>query len=294
MAQLEAYPFAQCPAYTDEEGLSLGQSNTIMRERVSLHPASASLPWLHLPPPVVLYLPAPRPPPRSALRRLPGHIGRKHGMLGGSDADAARIDMIVDGVEDLKRKCKFFCCMLHHARCVCSVHGRPARPMPVPPLPAPLLCALCRPGAHLPGPAGEMMRGGGRELHVPMEAPHGGCGGCQQKPRRPGADRVWRRLEAGARHAVVARLVGCEQWIPPYSLRSPLLQSDDAKAAHWSNHCDPSTLSARNGGAHFGCAGLLSGWGLHPAPLACCKQVLRRGACRHSQRLAEGPNFAPS
>jgi glutathione S-transferase len=32
------------------------------------------------------------------------HIGRKHGLMGASLADAAAIDMLVDGVEDLKRK----------------------------------------------------------------------------------------------------------------------------------------------------------------------------------------------
>ncbi|KAI7842899.1 hypothetical protein COHA_003411 [Chlorella ohadii] len=32
------------------------------------------------------------------------HVGRKYGLLGGSEADAARIDMVVDGVEDIKRK----------------------------------------------------------------------------------------------------------------------------------------------------------------------------------------------
>lgn len=32
------------------------------------------------------------------------HLGRKHGLVGSSLADAARIDMLADGVEDLKRK----------------------------------------------------------------------------------------------------------------------------------------------------------------------------------------------
>ena len=38
-------------------------------------------------------------------RRHPRHAcRRKYGLLGGSEADAARIDMVVDGVEDIKRK----------------------------------------------------------------------------------------------------------------------------------------------------------------------------------------------
>lgn len=32
------------------------------------------------------------------------HIGRKHGLMGASLAEASAIDMLVDGVEDLKRK----------------------------------------------------------------------------------------------------------------------------------------------------------------------------------------------
>lgn len=61
-ANIDLYPFAQCPRYEDEDG-NLSQSNTILR-----------------------------------------HVGRKYDMVGGSLADAARIDMIVDGIEDIKRK----------------------------------------------------------------------------------------------------------------------------------------------------------------------------------------------
>lgn len=32
------------------------------------------------------------------------HLGRRHGLYGGSRAEAAAIDQLLDGVEDLRRK----------------------------------------------------------------------------------------------------------------------------------------------------------------------------------------------
>jgi glutathione S-transferase len=38
------------------------------------------------------------------------HVGRKHGLYGKSDADAARIDSLLDGLEDMRNKTRALVC----------------------------------------------------------------------------------------------------------------------------------------------------------------------------------------
>lgn len=59
---LAAFPFGQCPRYTDED-VDIVQSNAILR-----------------------------------------HLGRKHNLYGSSVKEAADIDVIVDGVEDFRKR----------------------------------------------------------------------------------------------------------------------------------------------------------------------------------------------
>ena len=167
--------------------------------------------------------------------------GRKHGLYGKGLKEAAEIDMLADGVEDIKRKV------------TPSAVQAPAQPTPAVRdlywLPALMLqtaapCCCCY---SLPLLIAMLLQY--LSLIYTDQLVSVGCAAVGCCTRHCGPFRWCCCCTSLCRSAAPVLLD--LTFSPLHAIDTRRVQAEEAKAAYWTAHFDPATTGGRNGGAHF-------------------------------------------